>query len=79
MFAITEAYEIVNGEIGKLVKNVTLTGNAFEVLEAVDGVAKNWKLDMGNGHCGKWQAAKVDGGGGTTRAISLVSGDVGGK
>ncbi|NHJ47823.1 MAG: TldD/PmbA family protein [Asgard group archaeon] len=79
MFAITEAYEIVNGEIGKLVKNVTLTGNAFEVLEAVDGVAKNWKLDMSSGHCGKWQPAKVDGGGGTTRAISLVSGDVGGK
>jgi TldD protein len=79
MFAITEAYEIVKGEIGKLVKNVTLTGNAFEVLEAVDGVANNWKLDMGNGHCGKWQPAKVDGGGGTTRAKALVSGDVGGK
>lgn len=79
MFSITEAYEIVKGEVGKLVKNVTLTGNAFEVLESIDGVANNWKLDMNSGHCGKWQPAKVDGGGGTTRAITLVSGDVGGK
>jgi TldD protein len=79
MFAITEAYEIVKGEIGKLVKNVTLTGNAFEVLESVDGIANNWKLDMSWGHCGKWTPAKVDGGGGSTRAIALVSGDVGGK
>jgi len=29
--------------------------------------------------CGKWQPAKVDGGGGPTKAIVLVSGDVGGK
>ncbi len=79
MFAILEAYEIVKGKIGKLVKNVTLTGNAFEVLESVDGVANDWKLDLGNGACGKWQPAKVDGGGGTTRAIALVSGEIGGK
>lgn len=28
---------------------------------------------------GKFQPAKVDGGGGSTKAITLVSGDVGGK
>ncbi len=78
MFSIVEAYEIKNGQIGGLVKNVTLTGNAFEVLQSIDGVAKDWRLEMGNGHCGKWQPAKVDGGGGTTRAIALVSGEVGG-
>ncbi len=79
MFSITEAYEIKNGEVGGLVKNVTLTGDAFEVLQSVTGIGKDWKLDMGSGHCGKWQPAKVDGGGGSTKATTLVSGEVGGK
>ncbi|MBD3192864.1 MAG: TldD/PmbA family protein [Candidatus Heimdallarchaeota archaeon] len=79
MFGITEAYEIKKGQIGQMVKNVTITGNAFEVLQSVDGVGKDWQLDMGNGHCGKGQLMKVDGGGGSTRAFALVSGDIGGK
>ncbi|MFW9846744.1 MAG: TldD/PmbA family protein [Candidatus Thorarchaeota archaeon] len=78
MFNMFEAYEINNGEVGKLVRNVALTGNAFEVLESVDAVGKDWVLNVGAGHCGKGQAAKVDGGGGTTRAVALVSGEAGG-
>ena len=71
--------KIKNGEINDLVKNITVSGNAFEVLKSVDAIANDWRLEMGNGHCGKWQAMKVDGGGATTRAIALVSGSVGGK
>ncbi len=78
MFEMTEALEIVNGEIGQPVRSLSLTGNAFDVLRSVDAISKEWRLDMGAGHCGKGQLAKVDGGGGTTRAIALVSGDVGG-
>lgn len=78
MFSVPEAYEIVNGSITQLVKNVTITGNAYDVLSSVDGVGKDWKLDMGSGFCGKGQLAKVDGGGGLTRATALVSGEVGG-
>ena len=78
MFNMFEAYEINNGEVGEPVRNMALTGNAFEVLESVDAVGKNWVLNMGAGHCGKGQAAKVDGGGGMTRAVALVSGDTGG-
>jgi TldD protein len=78
MFNMFEAYEIRNGEMGELVRNMSLTGNAFDVLESVDAVGKEWKLDMGAGHCGKGQLAKVDGGGGMTRAIALVSGESGG-
>ncbi|MBK5112550.1 MAG: TldD/PmbA family protein [Candidatus Heimdallarchaeota archaeon] len=79
MFSISEAYEIKDGELNGLVKNVTISGDAFEVLQSVTGIGKDWKLDMSAGRCGKWQPAKVDGGGGPTKAIALVSGDVGGK
>jgi TldD protein len=79
MFSIKEAYEINNGEIGDIVKNVTVTGNAFEVLASVDAIGKDWRIEMSYGHCGKSQRAKCDGGGGTTRAKALVSGSVGGK
>lgn len=79
MFSVREAYEIRNGEIAQLVKNVTLSGNAYELLSSVDGVGMNWTLDLGRGYCSKWQRAKVDGGGGLTRAIALVSGEVGGS
>jgi TldD protein len=77
MFNMFEAYEIKDGEIGEPVRNMALTGNAFEVLETVDAVGRNWELNMGAGHCGKGQAAKVDGGGGMTRAVALVSGEAG--
>ncbi|MFW9921508.1 MAG: TldD/PmbA family protein [Candidatus Thorarchaeota archaeon] len=78
MFSVPEAYEIKNGEVQGLVRNVTISGNAYEVLSSVDGVSKEWKLDMGWGYCGKGQPARVDGGGGLTRATALVSGEVGG-
>ncbi len=78
MFSVPEAYEIVDGSVTRLVKNVSITGNAYEVLSSVDGVAMDWMLDMGAGACGKGQFAKVDGGGGLTRATALVSGEVGG-
>ena len=78
MFSVPEAYEIVNGSVTQLVKNVTVTGNAYDVLSSVDGVGKDWGLDMGAGACGKGQIAKVDGGGGLTRATALVSGEAGG-
>ena len=78
MFAVTEAYEIKKGKVAGFVKNITISGNAYEVLSSVDGVGKEWKLDMGWDYCGKGQLAKVDGGGGPTRGIALVSGSVGG-
>ncbi len=74
MFEMSQAYEIVDGEIGSPVRSLALTGNAFDVLMSIDAIGKDWKLGMGCGHCGKGQLAKVDGGGGTTRARTLVSG-----
>ncbi|NHK32286.1 MAG: TldD/PmbA family protein [Asgard group archaeon] len=54
-------------EKGKLTDEVfigpTMTGNAFEVLSSAIGLAKKIGLNIGQGFCGKTQAAKVDAGG----------------
>ncbi|MCE9500393.1 MAG: TldD/PmbA family protein [Leptospira sp.] len=63
MFAVQKAYKIENGKITKLVKGVTVSGIAFDVMNDVDMVSKEFKWDLGSGHCGKGQPAKVDAGG----------------
>ena len=74
VFQVKEAYEIRNGEIGQLLRSVTLTGNAFDVLKTVDAVGKTFELDMGFGVCMKGQLASVDGGGPHLRCRMLVGG-----
>ncbi len=78
MFTVGESYEIVNGEIGELLKNVTISGRAFEVLRSVDLVSREFWFDMGYGLCFKGQGAKVDGGGPYIRCETLVGGRAGG-
>lgn len=74
MFQVKEAYTIENGEIGSLLRSVTMTGNAFKVLKTVDAVGDTLDFDMGFGGCGKGQPAKVDGGGPWLRCGVLVGG-----
>lgn len=54
-------------EKGKLTDEVfigpTMTGNAFEVLSSIIGIAKKIGLNVSTGFCGKTQPAKVDAGG----------------
>lgn len=78
MFTVGEAYEINKGEVGKLLKNVTISGRAFDVLKSVDMVGRDFKFDMGSGLCYKGQGAKVDGGGPHMRCVVLVGGKDGG-
>lgn len=51
-FAVAEAYEIVNGRIGKPVKGATLIGKGGEVLKKVDMVADNLRIDQGYCYAG---------------------------
>lgn len=74
MFQVKEAYTIENGELGDLLRSVTMIGNAFDVLKTVDAVGDNFGFDMGFGACGKFQPAKVDGGGPSVRCTVLVGG-----
>lgn len=74
MFGVQEARRIEDGEVGELLRGVTISGNAFEVLRSVDGVGHDFAFHMGWGFCGKHQLAKVDGGGGSVRCQAIVGG-----
>ena len=74
MFSVAEARRIRNGCLGELVKGVTISGQAFDVLKSVDAVSGDFSFDMGAGHCGKWQPAKVDAGGPYVRCRVTVGG-----
>lgn len=74
MFEVKEAYTIENGERGKLLRSVTMTGNAFSVLKTVDAVGDDFHFNMGFGACGKNQPIKVDGGGPHVRCEVQVGG-----
>lgn len=63
MFGTREAYRIVKGKKGALLRGVNISGQAFDVLRSVDGVGRDFIWDLGSGHCGKGQPAKVDAGG----------------
>jgi len=74
MFGVQEACRIRNGEIGESFRGVTISGSAYDVLQSIDAVGKDFSLDLGRGHCGKMQPAKVDAGGPTVRCKMLFGG-----
>ncbi|NOY25735.1 MAG: TldD/PmbA family protein [Oligoflexia bacterium] len=75
MFGVTTAHRIRKGKLGELVKGVTLTGNAFAVLSTVDGISREFRWDLGSGHCGKGQPMKVDAGGPFLRCRVMLGGE----
>jgi len=58
---IQEAYEIVNGEIGRPVRNMSISGNVLEILKNITMVGKDLEIDYGL--CGKGQIVYVSAGG----------------
>ncbi len=52
-FSAAHGYMIRNGEVAELVRDVVLTGNVFETLERIDGIADDLTWDDGAGGCGK--------------------------
>lgn len=74
MFGAEEVYLIENGEVKELLRGASISGNAFEVLHSVDMVGNEFQYDIGTGYCGKYQPAKVDGGGPHIRCTALIGG-----
>lgn len=52
-FSAAYAYEIVNGQIGGMLRDVVLTGNIFDILHNVDAVGDDLYIVGGSGGCGK--------------------------
>jgi TldD protein len=53
-FSAAYAYEIVNGQIGDMLRDVVLTGNVFETLRNVDMIGDDLEIiGGGSGGCGK--------------------------
>ncbi len=74
MFGASRVRRIRKGKLGESVQKLTVSGNAFEVLQSVDAVSRDFRWDLGSGHCGKGQPAKVDAGGPYLRCEILAGG-----
>jgi TldD protein len=74
MFGSQEVYLIERGELKELLRGTSVSGSAFDVLQSVDMVGKDFKFDIGTGYCGKFQPAKVDGGGPHIRCNAIIGG-----
>lgn len=74
MFGTLKAWPIRHGKLGPLMRGVNISGIAFDVLRTVDGVSRDFRWDLGSGHCGKGQPAKVDAGGPWLSCKVLVGG-----
>ena len=74
MFGAEEVHLIENGEVKELLRGASISGNAFEVLQSVDMVGNEFRYDIGTGYCGKYQPAKVDGGGPYIRCTAVIGG-----
>ncbi|MEW6603448.1 MAG: TldD/PmbA family protein [Thermoproteota archaeon] len=74
MFGAEEVYLVEKGEVKDLMKGASISGNAFEVLRSVDMVGDEFQYDIGTGYCGKYQPAKVDGGGPYIRCTAVIGG-----
>ncbi|MFX1562562.1 MAG: TldD/PmbA family protein [Promethearchaeota archaeon] len=60
---VQEAYEIVDGELGQPVTNLSISGIATDALLKIEGVGKD-TFEFEEGHCGKGgQSARVSDGG----------------
>jgi TldD protein len=76
MFGAGRVIEIRGGKLGRVCREVTLSGIAFALLQTVDAVSSEFRWDLGAGYCGKWQAAKVDAGGPYVRCRAMLGGRV---
>jgi TldD protein len=75
MFGAVECFAIKNGELTEdLYQNPVLTGNAFDVLNNIVGIGKDFDTNLGSGFCGKEQRAKVDGGGPHLAVKAMLAG-----
>lgn len=52
-FSAAYGYEIVNGKLGEMVRDVVLTGNVFQTLRGIEMIGSDFQLRGSAGGCGK--------------------------
>jgi TldD protein len=52
-FSSAKAYMIKKGKVGKMVRDVVLSGNVFETMKNIDGIGNDLSIHGGLGGCGK--------------------------
>ncbi len=75
MFGVGQAWRIRDGKRAEMIRGVVIRGIAFEVMQTVDAVSRDFKWDLGAGYCGKGQPAKVDAGGPYVRCEVILGGE----
>jgi TldD protein len=73
MFGVTLGYEINGGKLGRALKDMTISGVAFDVLKTVSAVSSDMKWECG-GMCGKKQPIPVGMGGPAVRCRVNIGG-----
>ena len=73
MFGITMGYEIVNGRLGRALRDTTISGVAFDMLKTVDMLSDTVTWDIA-GYCGKKQPMPVSMGGPAIRCKVNIGG-----
>lgn len=73
MFGITMGYEIVNGKLGRALRDTTISGVAFNMLKTVDMLSDSVSWDFA-GYCGKKQPMPVSMGGPSIRCKVNIGG-----
>ncbi len=75
-FSAEEGYEIKNGKLGRLLRDVVLTGNVFQTLADIEAIGNHLKMHGGLGGCGKGGQSplRVSDGGPSVRIKNVVVG-----
>ncbi|MAF78190.1 MAG: peptidase [Halobacteriovoraceae bacterium] len=73
MFGVTMGYEIKNGKLGRAIKDTTISGVAFDMLDTVDMVSDEMHISC-SGFCGKKQRMIVSHGGPSLKCRLHVGG-----
>ncbi|MCF7913348.1 MAG: TldD/PmbA family protein [Candidatus Cloacimonetes bacterium] len=72
MFGVILGYEIKNGKLGKAIKDMTISGVAYDVLKSITAVSDDYKFNLGT--CGKKQQISVGMGGPAIRCRVNIGG-----
>ena len=73
MFGVTLGYEVKNGKLGRAIKDTTISGLAFQVLQTVSAVSQEFKW-LSGGMCGKKQLIPVGLGGPALKCQVMIGG-----